>query len=51
MKNIFIKVDDDLHAKVFAKVEKDKQNGKLSDAENVSSIIRGLLRKWLKGTS
>jgi hypothetical protein len=47
MKNIFIKVPDDLHKAVFAKLEKEKRAGNKSDSETVSSLIRGWIREWI----
>lgn len=42
--------EDDIK-KGIARLERDQKLGKLSDAETLTSIIRGLFRKWAHNKS
>lgn len=47
-KTLFIRINEDEREKALARIERDKKSGKLSDSETLSSVIRGLIRNWLR---
>jgi hypothetical protein len=47
-KNIFLRIDEDLKRQAFDTIENRKAAGKIPDSSNLSSVIRGLLRTWIK---